>query len=256
MNDKPNRAAWLVGSSSECSPAPLMRLRPWRLVLLGAPGVGKGTQAQLLGGRLSACHLSTGDVFRAARRETECAVSPAMTAALEAMRKGELIADDIVWDVVRERCSCLRCQGGFLLDGFPRTLGQAQRLQALLSDERIVLDAVVNYELPIQEVVRRLSGRRTCPQCKTIFHLTAQPPKVEGVCDQCGVGLFQRDDDRPDAIATRMSAYQQCTQPLIDFYRGLDLLVTIQAKGTPAEICDRTRGELDARFTRMAIRSA
>jgi adenylate kinase len=255
MNHKPDRAAWHDGPLSQCSPLPNQRLRPWRLILLGAPGVGKGTQAELLQERLGACHLSTGDVFRALRR-AECVTTPAMESALEAMRRGELISDDIVWNLVRERCACLHCKGGFLLDGFPRTLAQAERLQVLLNQEKIELDAVVNYELPVQEIIHRLSGRRTCVQCKSVFHLTEQPPKSAGVCDRCGAKLVQRDDDRSEAVALRMSVYQQCTEPLIDFYDGLGMLVTIHAKGTPAEICDRTRGELDARYTRMASRSA
>ena len=224
--------------------------------MLGAPGVGKGTQAQFLQERFNACHLSTGDVFRAARSHGDCVQSPAMLAALDSMRKGELVSDEIVWELVRERSSCLRCKGGFLLDGFPRTLVQAERLQTLLSQERIELDAVLNYELPIEDIVSRLSGRRTCAQCKAVFHVTEQPPRIAGLCDQCRGNLFQREDDQPDAIAIRMSSYARLTEPLIDFYRGLELLVTIPAKGSPAEICDRTRGELDARFTRMAMRSA
>jgi adenylate kinase len=218
--------------------------------------VGKGTQAQLLQDRLGACHLSTGDVFRAARGREDCGQSPAMAAALDAMRRGELISDDIVWNLVRERSSCLRCRGGFLLDGFPRTLAQAERLQALLKAEGIELDAVINYELPMRDIVHRLSGRRTCVQCKAVFHTTEQQPKCAGICDLCGAALVQRDDDRAEAITMRMSVYQQCTEPLIDFYGGLGMLVTIQARGTPVEICDRTRGELDARYARLASRSA
>lgn len=256
MDNKSNRAAWLDGPGTICSPQPNARLRPWRLILLGAPGVGKGTQAQLLHERLGACHLSTGDVFRAARGREECGQSPTMAAALDAMRRGELISDDVVWNLVRERNSCLRCKGGFLLDGFPRTLAQAQRLQDLLNAENIELDAVISYELPIQQIIRRLSDRRTCVECKAIFHAIEQPPKLPGICDRCGATLIQRDDDRAEAVTMRMSVYQQCTEPLIDFYGGLGLLVTIQARGTPSEICDRTRGELDARYARQASRTA
>lgn len=256
MNNKPDRAAWLDGPLSQCSPPPTRRLRPWRLILLGAPGVGKGTQAQLLQERLGACHLSTGDIFRAARSRGECAKTPFMATALEAMGRGELISDEVVWSIVRERSGCLRCQGGFLLDGFPRTLEQAQRLSALLTEEKIELDAVVNYELPIEEIIRRLSGRRTCIQCKSVFHVTHQPPKSAGFCDRCGAELAQREDDRPEAVALRMSVYQQCTKPLVDYYQGLGCMVTIPAKGTPLEICDRTRGELDSRYARLASQSA
>jgi adenylate kinase len=252
MRSKTDRAVWLEGPSTQCSPVPEERLRPWRLILLGAPGVGKGTQAQLLQERLGACHLSTGDVFRAARARGGCEPSPTMAAALDSMRRGELVSDSTVWGLVRERSACLRCQGGFLLDGFPRTLTQAERLQDLLSNEKIQLDAVVNYELPLDQIVRRLSGRRTCSQCKAVFHVTGQPPKSEGICDQCRGKLFQRDDDRPEAIMVRMAAYEQNTAPLIEYYRGLDLLLSVPATGSPRQICDRTRGALDARTPQSA----
>jgi len=252
MSSKADRAAWLEGPSTPCSPVPEERLRPWRLILLGAPGVGKDTQAQLLEERLGACHLSTGDVFRAARGRGECEQSPAMAAALESMSRGELVSDNTVWEWVRERSACIRCRGGFILDGFPRTLAQAERLQEMLGRENIPLDAVVDYELPLDEIVRRLSGRRTCEQCKAVFQVTQQPPKSEGVCDHCGGKLFQRDDDRLEAISVRTMAYEQKTAPLIEYYQGLGLLVSIPATGSPRQICDRTRGALDARIPQSA----
>jgi adenylate kinase len=251
MSSKTDRAAWLEGPSTQCSPVPEERLRPWRLILLGAPGVGKGTQAELLQQRLGACHLSTGDLFRAARK-SGCEPSPAIAAALESMTRGELVSDDTVWELVCERSACILCGGGFLLDGFPRTLAQAEKLQGLLAKENIQLDAVVNYELPLDEIVRRLSGRRTCTQCKAVFHVTEQPPKSSGVCDHCGAKLFQRDDDRPEALTIRMAAYAQNTEPLIDYYRRVGLLLPVPATGSPQQICDRTRGALDARTPRSA----
>jgi adenylate kinase family enzyme len=130
---------------------------PWRLILLGAPGLGKGTQAELL-----------------------------------TARRGELVPDSTVWEMVRERSSCILNCGGFILDGFPRTLGQAQSLKALMEKEKLSLSAVVNCELPVDEIVQRLSGRRTCEQCKSVFHVAERSPKVEAVCDRCGGGLFQR----------------------------------------------------------------
>src|SRR5579863_982954 len=131
---KPNRVAWLQGPSARCETVPKGVSPPWRIVLLGAPGVGKGTQADLLHQRLGACHLSTGDVFRAAARST-CGTTPAMVTALDFMRKGALVPDSIVWEMVRERSACLRCRGGFILDGFPRTLAQAESLQGLIQAE-------------------------------------------------------------------------------------------------------------------------
>ena len=232
------RAAWLEGPSAVCPPRPAVAV-PRRLILLGAPGVGKGTQADLLRRRLGACHLSSGDVFRAAA-SSKCESSPAMAAALGYMRRGELVPDVTVWEMVRERSGCLHCQGGFILDGFPRTLTQAESLQQLMEDEKLDLDAVVNYELPIGEIVDRLSGRRTCGQCKAVYHVTQQPSKLEGICDRCGGELFQREDDRPESVTVRMQAYERSTAPLIEFYRNLELLLPIAATGSPEEICERT----------------
>ena len=250
---KNDRVAWLQGPSPDgaegkkvkCSAVPAPRKNPWRLILLGAPGVGKGTQSELMTERLGACHLSTGDVFRAAGKLREQDQSPAIKAALEYMRRGDLVPDSTVWEMVRERKDCLVDCGGFILDGFPRTLGQAASLKELMEQEKISLSAVVNYELPLDEIVRRLSGRRTCEKCKSVFHVTERPPKVEGVCDRCGGRLFQREDDRPESIAVRLEAYERSTALLIQFYKNLGLLMPIAAKGSPEEIVARTMAELD-----------
>lgn len=246
-HNKNDRATWLQGPSAECPPVPQEFAHPWRLVLLGAPGVGKGTQADLLHQHLKACHLSTGDVFRAAASGSECDQSPAMKAAMDYMRRGALVPDSTVWEMVRERANCLRCRGGFLLDGFPRTLAQAESLKGLLETEKISLSAVVNYELPLDEIVTRLSGRRTCEKCKAVFHVTRQPSKTEGWCDRCGGRLYQREDDRPESITVRMEAYERSTAPLIEYYRGLGLLAPVAAIGSPEEICARTMTALEAR---------
>ena len=158
---KNDRAAWLQGPPADCSVLPTERKNPCRLVLLGAPGVGKGTQAEILTARLGACHLSTGDVFRAASKRPDCEQSPAMKAATQYMRRGDLVPDSTVWEMVRERSKCIIHCGGFILDGFPRTLGQAQSLKELMEQEALSLSAVVNYELPVDEIVGRLSGRRS-----------------------------------------------------------------------------------------------
>jgi adenylate kinase len=250
---KDNRAPWLQGPPAECSPIE-PQANPWRLVLLGAPGVGKGTQADLLHRRLGACHLSTGDVFRAAATRTDCALSPAMKAALEYMRRGALVPDATVWEMVRERSSCLRCRGGFLLDGFPRTLAQAESLKQLMEDEELSLTAVVNYELPLNEIVERLGGRRTCEKCKAVFHITRQPSKTGDLCDRCGGRLFQREDDRPESITVRMDAYEKSTAPLVQFYQRLNLLMPVAADGSPEEIYARTLTSLQARRNGMATR--
>jgi adenylate kinase len=233
-----NRASWFQGKVSLCDRPPLPRDRPFRLVLLGPPGVGKGTQAELLCRALGTCHLSTGDLFRAAQCQAD--PSPALREALDLMRRGELVPDELVVSMVRERASCLRCGGGFLLDGFPRTVGQAEALQALFAELKIGLDAVLCYELPLEAIVDRLSGRRTCGGCKAVFHVTARPPRVADVCDQCGAALVQRADDRPEAIRVRMRAYEESTRPLVRFYKRAGKLITVTARGTPEEILDRS----------------
>jgi adenylate kinase len=219
-------------------PAKLRRVR--RLILLGAPGVGKGTQAELLSERLGACHLSTGDVFRAAKCLSDGERSPALVSAFDHMRRGNLVPDETVLSMVHERVRCIRCHGGFLLDGFPRTVPQALALEKMLDVERVPLDAVINYELPIDEIVARLSGRRTCSSCKTVFHTLFRPSKVPEICDHCGNKLVQREDDRPESVRVRMDAYAESTRPLIDFYSQRNLLVSVSAAGTPAEICERS----------------
>ena len=168
-----------------------------------------------------------------------------MKAALEYMRRGELVPDSTVWEMVRERSHCILNCGGFILDGFPRTLGQAQSLKELMEKEKLALSAVVNYELPVEEIVQRLSGRRTCEQCKAVFHVTERPPQVEAVCDHCEGRLFQREDDRPEAIAVRLEAYERSTAPLIQFYRELGLLLPIAAKGSPEQILARTMQRME-----------
>lgn len=245
--NKDSRAAWLQGPSVECEIETDSSRTPWRLVLLGAPGVGKGTQADLLHQKLGACHLSTGDVFRAAAKGGACDLSPAMKTAAEYMRRGELVPDATVWEMVRERSGCLRCSGGFILDGFPRTLAQAESLRQLMESEGLALSAVVSYDLPASEIVARLGGRRTCEQCKSVFHVTERPPQVEGVCDRCGGKLFQREDDRPESIKVRLEAYDQSTAPLIEFYKNLGLLLPVEASGTPDEIFGRTLAALNSR---------
>ncbi len=248
MNTRENdRAAWLYGPLAKCRAVFAAKADPWRIVLLGPPGVGKGTQAAYLTEQLGACHLSTGDVFRAARSQRDKTPAPAMATALDYMSHGHLVPDETVWQMVCERVTCLRCNGGFVLDGFPRTLAQADSLRKLMEKEQLRLDAVVNYVLSPAEIVARLSGRRTCEKCKAIFHVTGQPPKQQGVCDHCGGRLYQREDDHPESIAVRLDAYEKSTAPLIQFYRNRGLLVTIVASGSPAEIFQRTTMALQAR---------
>jgi adenylate kinase len=245
MDAKSDRAAWLKGGEAQCRDVPTAPEETWRLVLLGAPGVGKGTQAELLCERLGTCHLSTGDVFRAAKCLTQGERTPAMETALEYMRRGELVPDETVLAMVKERLSCLRCETGFLLDGFPRTVRQAEALAEILEAENLKLDGVLSYELPLEQIIARLSGRRTCPDCKAVFHVQARPPKSDGVCDHCGGKLYQREDDQPESIRVRMQAYERSTTPLADYYRRQGLLVTVAAAGAPEEIFERAMTALN-----------
>jgi len=246
MAQPKDRAAWIRGGKAGCAEPPGQNT-PWRLVLLGAPGVGKGTQAELLCERLGACHLSTGDIFRAAKSCPPEERTPALDAALGYMQRGELVPDETVLSLVRERKDCLRCGGGFLLDGFPRTVKQAEALQQILKDEQIPLDGVLDYELPMDEVIKRLSGRRTCAGCKAVFHVVTRPPERDGVCDHCGGKLYQREDDRPESIRVRLETYARSTAPLTDFYRKLGLLISVSAQGSPEEISQRTLAALKRR---------
>ena len=239
---KQDRTAWLKGGAAVCEMPPRRPLgHAWRIVLLGAPGIGKGTQAELLCERLGTCHLSTGDVFRTAKCLTEQEQTDSMKAALRFMRQGALVPDETVLGLIRDRQRCLRCSGGFLLDGFPRTVAQAEALENFLEKEKVSLTAVLNYELPIEKIVARISGRRLCAGCKAVYHLATLPPRMANVCDHCGGSLFQREDDRPESVEVRMKAYEVSTRPLINFYQSRGLLMSISAEGSPEEIYHRTR---------------
>jgi adenylate kinase len=252
-----DRTAWLKGGKAECKVKPAKQAKPWRLVLLGAPGIGKGTQAERLSQKLGACQLSTGDVFRAAKCIAEGERSPAIREALEYMKAGKLVPDETVVEMVKERTHCLHCDGGFLLDGFPRTVAQAEALAQLLKDEKLSLDGVISYELSMEETLSRLSGRRTCEKCKASFHVKDLAPRVEGVCDHCGGKLYQREDDRPEAIRVRMATYDKETSPLIDYYRKEGLLVPVfshfHAEDTLAESIVKLEAHVQAKAARTSI---
>jgi adenylate kinase len=245
--NKIDRARGREVSSIDSSPLSEERHRAWRLVLLGAPGVGKGTQGELLSQRLGICHLSTGDLFRAAGSRKESEQTQAMAEAMRYMRHGDLVPDSTVWELVREQSASLRSREGFLLDGFPRTLPQAEHLKQFMDEEKLSLSAVVDYEMPKSEIIFRLSGRRICQKCRAVFHVTWRPPKAEGVCDDCGGRLYQREDDNPASIAIRLEAYRHSTAPLILFYKGLGLLTPVDAVGSAEEVYARTMAALRAR---------
>jgi len=236
------RQAWLQGPDASCAKTGPVPPRPWHLVLLGPPGVGKGTQAENIIAEFGACHLSTGDVFRHAARGGDAhPPSPAMGVALTAMRRGELVSDATVVELVRERAQCLTCQYGFLLDGFPRTREQALALDGMLAAAGRRLDAAINYFAAESVIIARLSGRRVCRQCRAGYHLENKPPRRAGRCDACGGELIQRDDDKPAAIRIRLQAYAATCDPVLEHYRRQGLLHEIDAAGDPAAVFARTR---------------
>jgi adenylate kinase len=242
---KNTRAAGMQNDQASC----LASARPCRLVLLGAPGVGKGTQAELFSARLGACHLSTGDIFRAAQSLRPEERSAALSEALTFMSQGRLVPDATVLAVVREHDGCLNCPCGFLLDGFPRTVTQAEALEKLLQNEGRPLTGVIDYQLPIDQIVERISGRRTCVVCRAVYHGVSHPPRIKDVCDRCGGSLYQREDDQPSSVRVRMKAYQENTLPLIEYYRQRGLLKSINADGTPVEIFQRTLAAFNGAMT-------
>ncbi|HZY69608.1 MAG TPA: adenylate kinase [Thermoplasmata archaeon] len=203
-----------------------------RLVFLGPPGAGKGTQAARLASELHIPHLSTGDILRAA-------VAGGTALGREAdqyMRAGQLVPDPLVVAIVADALRSGSSASGFILDGFPRTLVQAEKLAAL-----VPIDRVVAFKLPESELIDRLTQRRQCPKCGTVYNLKTLPPRVAGVCDRDGTPLVHRSDDRPEAVTTRLKAYHEQTEPLIDYYRKHDDLRTVDASGDLESVAARVR---------------
>jgi len=189
------------------------------LILLGAPGAGKGTQSKLLQEKFQIPQISTGDMLRAAKQ----AKTPLGLLAESYMNAGKLVPDDVVIGLIRERLVAPDTAQGFVLDGFPRTVAQAEALGALLKELNRSLDAAVNLEVPETELVARLTGRRTCANCGTMYHLQFSPSKVAGICDRCGGPLVQREDDKEATIRSRLKVYEEQTSPLIDYYQKAGL---------------------------------
>jgi len=206
-----------------------------RVVLVGPPGAGKGTQAQFIAAHFSIPKISTGDIFRAnVSQGTELGM-----AAKRYMDAGDLVPDEVTIAMVRDRLAEDDATDGFLLDGFPRNVPQAERLDAMLAELGTKLDVVLELVVDDQEVIRRLSGRRTCRMCGHIWHVDFEPPDKEGICDICGGELFQRDDDLPATIRHRLEVYAEQTAPLIAFYADRGILIGIDATGLVEDITDR-----------------
>lgn len=236
-----NRIAWLQGPGAQCDQAAPPPPRAWHFVLLGPPGVGKGTQAERIVAEFGPCQLSTGDLFRHALHDAGDHVpSPAMANALAAMQRGELVSDAMVDELVRERAACLACEHGFLLDGFPRTLEQAHALDEMLAGLGHGLDAALNYHAAESVIIARLSGRRVCERCHASYHLDHKPPRVPDRCDACGGALVQREDDRPEAIRVRLRAYAATCNPVLAHYRARGLLYEIDAAHGPDRVFAQT----------------
>lgn len=206
-----------------------------RLVMFGAPGAGKGTQAKRLSERLGVPHISTGDMLR---ENIEQGTELGRTAKAY-MDRGELVPDSIINDMVRIRIGESDCERGFILDGYPRTIPQAEALDRMLDDVGIELDAVFDLEVPDEEIVRRLSGRRVCKRCGASYHVVFNPPEQPGVCNVCGGKLYQREDDTEEAVLNRIAVYKRKTKPLLEYYARQGLLRTVDGTGSIDEIFGR-----------------
>jgi len=190
------------------------------LILLGPPGAGKGTQAELLLKRFNIPHISTGDIFRAAIKEG----TPLGTEAKRYIDSGQLVPDQVVIGIVKERLLKEDCKNGFLLDGFPRTVPQADSLDNFLKSNGKKVDAVINIEVNSAALLKRLTGRRVCRNCAAVYHMETKKPKVSGICDHCGGEVYQRADDTPETVSKRLEVYSSQTEPLIAYYRNKDVL--------------------------------
>ncbi|MGP3999203.1 adenylate kinase [Streptomyces sp. 8N706] len=215
-----------------------------RIVLVGPPGAGKGTQAAYLAKNLSIPHISTGDLFRANISQG----TPLGKQAQEYMKAGQLVPDEVTIGMAKSRLEEQDAAHGFLLDGFPRNLHQAKVLDEILDEKGIRLDAVLDLEVPEDEVVKRIAGRRICRNDSShVFHVTYSPPKTEGVCDICGGELYQREDDTEETVRKRLEVYHRETEPIIDYYKAQGLVVTISALGKVTEVTKRAMEALRQR---------
>ena len=194
-----------------------------KIIMLGAPGAGKGTQAKMIAEKYSIPHVSTGDIFRAnIKNGTELGKQ-----AKEYMDAGKLVPDELTVKILLDRVAQDDCKNGYVLDGFPRTIPQAEVLENALNELGDKIDFAVNVDVPDENIVRRMSGRRACLKCGATYHIEHIPPKQEGICDTCGSELVLRDDDKPETVQNRLKVYHEQTQPLIDFYTERKVLKTV-----------------------------
>lgn len=215
-----------------------------RLVLLGPPGAGKGTQASAIVDKYSIPHISTGDIFRAnIKNGTELGKQ-----AEAYMNKGLLVPDELVVSIVKDRLTEEDCKDGFLLDGFPRTVNQAEALDKELKDMNLKLDKVINIEVGKEILIERAIGRRICKSCGSTYHIKFSPPKEENICDKCGGELYQRDDDKVETVEKRIEVYLEQTQPLIDYYDKKDLLLNVDGTKSIEEVFEEIVASLEGDF--------
>lgn len=194
-----------------------------KIIMLGAPGAGKGTQAKMLSERYGIPHISTGDIFRMnIKNNTELGQK-----AKGYMDAGQLVPDELVVDLVVDRIKAKDCMKGFILDGFPRTIPQAEALDYALNNQNEKIDYAINVDVPDENIIRRMSGRRACVGCGATYHLVYNPTKKEGICDVCGEKLILRDDDKPETVQKRLDVYHEQTQPLIDYYNKKEVILTV-----------------------------
>jgi adenylate kinase len=210
------------------------------IILLGPPGAGKGTQAKMLIDAYGIPQISTGDMLREAVKNQ----TPLGIEAKKYMDAGKLVTDEVVIGLVKERIARQDCADGFMLDGFPRTVPQAEKLDKVLTEMQKGIDHVVSIEVPNSELMGRLTGRRTCKACGQGFHMVFDPPKAEGVCDKCGGELYQRDDDNEETVSNRLKVYEDQTKPLIDYYQNKGLLRPIDGVGAIKDIFARIKAVL------------
>lgn len=214
-----------------------------RLVLLGAPGAGKGTQAKMLIEKYRIPQISTGDILRKAVADG----TPLGKEAKAIMERGELVPDKIVLGLVEERLKQDDCKKGFILDGFPRNTIQAEALDKLLNNIKMPLDSALSVDVPKEDLMKRLTGRRTCKSCQQMYNVYYTPPKKDGVCDKCGGELFQRDDDKEETIKKRLNVYDAQTAPLIDYYKKKGILKSVIGTGSIDEIFKKVSNILEGK---------